>query len=63
MNQSKCRACGKELKFIQTAKGKSMPVDAETCSDDDAIWDPAKHVSHFVTCPSADVFRKRRNSQ
>lgn len=56
--ETKCRACGKELRFIRTPAGKSMPVDADTCTDDDAIWDPAKHVSHFITCTQPDRFRK-----
>lgn len=25
----KCKACGKEIKFIETENGKKMPVDAE----------------------------------
>ncbi len=58
--ETTCRACGKALKFIKTPKGNSMPVDAETCSDDDGVFDSTKHVSHFVTCPSADRFRKPR---
>jgi len=56
-----CRACGKALVFLETSRGTSMPVDAETVPADGDFgrFDPAVHVSHFVTCPNADVFRKK----
>jgi hypothetical protein len=28
-NSTKCKACGKDIKFIETKNGKQMPVDAE----------------------------------
>jgi hypothetical protein len=58
--ETTCKACGKALRFIDTAAGKSMPVDADTCSDDDGIFDPKRHVSHFVTCTDPDRFRKKK---
>ena len=29
-NQTNCRACGAEILFIKTQKGKTMPVDAKS---------------------------------
>ena len=57
----KCRSCARSIVWMPTAKGKTMPVDAETVGRDDTEYDPAKgHISHFATCPDAQKFRKGR---
>lgn len=55
----KCRACGKEIIFLMTCKGKVMPVNKETGGVGDIDFDPQKHVTHFSDCPAADKFRKQ----
>lgn len=43
-----CRSCGAPAVWIVTAKGKRMPVNADTGE------------SHFATCPQAGAWRKDR---
>lgn len=43
---SVCRSCGATIFWIITKNGKKMPVNEDG-------------VSHFVTCPQAEVWRKR----
>lgn len=54
-----CRGCGAEIVWLKTQKGKNMPVDAETVTDGDAIYDRNIHTSHFDTCTNARPFRRK----
>ena len=53
-----CKTCKAPVIFLPTSGGKMMPVDAETVSIYDEVFDSDKHTSHFVTCPDAKKFRK-----
>ena len=55
---NKCRKCKAAIVFVRTAKGKQMPVNAETWTQGEVLYNPEKHVSHFATCPAAAHFRK-----
>lgn len=44
----KCRACGAEIDWWKTPKGKSIPMDFATATP------------HWSTCPNADDFRRRK---
>lgn len=55
-----CRACGKRITFLTTAKGKPIPVDAETVEPGDTTYTSSRHVAHFATCTHPERFRKRR---
>lgn len=44
-----CRACQAPIVWVETPRGKRMPVDAVTGT------------SHFDTCPNADQFRRARS--
>lgn len=57
---AKCRSCGAEIVWLRTKSGNNMPVDAETVDHNDYMFDPAKHRSHFATCPDADEHRTKR---
>lgn len=35
-----------------------MPVNRETITEGDLVFDAARHTSHFDTCPFADDFRR-----
>lgn len=75
MKLIKCRACGASIFFARTATGKSVPLDAEPaangnyCIDADGVARVVKKdeapsysslfLSHFVTCPDAQRFRKK----
>lgn len=75
MKTAQCRSCGKEIVWTETEKGKRMPVDVEPSHlgtfslvpDGEVIrafWakpgtDSDLRVSHFVTCPDADKFRRK----
>ena len=54
----KCKACGKEISFLRTDRGKAIPVDKDTVDAADEYFDPDRHVTHFRTCPNAKDFRK-----
>lgn len=56
-----CRRCNAEIIFLATAKGKSMPVDAETVKIGDMLFDHTRHTSHFATCKFAAEFRKPKS--
>jgi len=55
---SECRACGKEIIFLKTTKGKLIPINKETVGMDDQFYDNERHVSHFSDCPEAKKFRR-----
>lgn len=65
--------CGTEMYFTVTKKGKRMPVDVSSLSDEDlereSSSDPLDqipyredHVSHFITCPIANKFRRGKHA-
>lgn len=57
----KCRSCGKEIAFLITKKGKSIPVNGETIQDKQTIFDVSKgNVPHFSDCPQSDEWRKNK---
>lgn len=51
-----CRGCGKEIAFIKTINGKSIPVDPEP-----VMFEPAEENEKFVT-PAGEVVRGTTNS-
>lgn len=66
---STCRSCGARIRWAQTAAGKRIPLDPTpekrvtldnyTGSEVAAVRDT--YVSHFATCPDADVHRRSRS--
>jgi len=57
----KCRACGKEIVFLKTAKGSEITINKETVGPDDKYYDKERHVPHISDCPAmAGNFRRRR---
>ena len=56
-----CGSCGDSIVWLMTGNpGKRMPVNAETVSQGDLIYERGRHVSHFATCRFADRHRKPR---
>ena len=55
-----CRSCKAPIVWLKTSRGKNMPADASSVGVDDVLFDPAKHISHFATCPNANQHRKPR---
>lgn len=55
-----CDACSAAIIFLRTAAGNQIPVNAETVTRGDSIYDAKKHKAHFATCPKAEEFRKRK---
>ena len=62
-----CRSCNARIEWVETEKGKHMPVDwpLRVLSEHQTsigrmvtVIDGAQ--SHFVTCPDAAKYRKRR---
>lgn len=54
---TKCRACGAEIAFIKTVKGKTMPVDAEG-----VCFTPSIGPETFVTIDGRVVRGARRKN-
>lgn len=60
----KCKGCGAEIKWIKTAKGKNMPIDAK--SEKRYVMDLVTgewsfkdaYTQHWATCPKAKDFKK-----
>lgn len=71
MQRSECRGCGRKILWARTSDGKPIPLDAiapvylvaevESPERGDNLTATRAHnayVSHFVTCPQRDQFRK-----
>lgn len=47
--------------FLPTRNGSNMPIDADSVSDDDVVFDPPRHVSHYKTCKKPNRFGKGKS--
>jgi hypothetical protein len=52
-NVSRCKACQAEIEWFETPRAKKMPFNEMPSGNSLAI-------SHFSTCPEADLFRKEK---
>lgn len=70
-----CKGCNAKIEWHKTAAGKSIPLDPDPVPNGNITFDaalrvvyakpgtkPKMYLSHFVTCPKADAFRKKRPS-
>jgi hypothetical protein len=73
---SHCRSCGAQMIWAMSGKGKTMPVDAlpDDKGNVAVVIDHGtvralivtaesigpRHLSHFVTCPQAAKWRKKK---
>jgi hypothetical protein len=59
---TKCKKCGAGIEFVQTKKGRLMPVDVNESIVKNKITgeDESVKLSHFATCPYAGDFRKTK---
>ena len=55
-----CGSCGAAIVWLVTTKGKPMPVNADTVTEGDRVFDMHKHKSHFATCPNAAQHRRKK---
>ena len=62
-----CRGCRARVEWVTTEKGKHMPIDWPlhpiamfARHDGTFVTQIDAKQSHFVTCPEADTFRKKR---
>jgi len=46
-----CKGCGMAIEWWRTPNGSRIPMNSMPCHDSPAV-------SHFVTCPKAEQFRK-----
>jgi len=55
-----CRepTCAARMIFLPTRNGSNMPIDADSVSADDVVFDPPRHVSHYATCKKPNRFGK-----
>ena len=65
MAETKCKGCGKPMRWATTIAGRHIPLDASvpTYTIDErgkAIKSEAM-VSHFTTCPMRDRFSKSKS--
>lgn len=63
-----CRGCGAKLTWAETLKGKRMPFTGRITILRSHEHDSGRMIavvdgahSHFVTCPEADKFRKKKH--
>lgn len=56
----KSTSCNARIIWLKTAAGMNMPVDADSVEPDDELYDGARHISHWGTCPAAKQFKKAR---
>lgn len=52
------RDCGADIVWMQTSRGKNIPVNADNVREADELFIQQQHVAHWSTCPNADEFRK-----
>ena len=64
-----CKSCKKEIVFLKTKTGKTIPVNADTLTFQEqsaligrieVTFDSGHHITHFADCPAAVKFRKGR---
>ena len=62
-----CRGCQARVEWVTTVKGRHMPIDwpltplvVSERLDGSFVTRIDAAQSHFVTCPEADSFRKKR---
>ena len=59
---SKCRGCGQEIKWIEMASGKKMPLDPDPVQMvivNVGIGEVrGVYMPHWATCPKAKDFKK-----
>ena len=63
MNIRKCKSCGAQILWANTANGKRAPLDYPgekrmVIENDVAVFKPT-YTSHFATCPHAREHRRR----
>jgi len=63
MKATRCRSCGQPIVWMLTAAGKAMPVnythEAEQDAREQKVYDRARHVTHYGTCPQAKQWSRR----
>lgn len=68
MKLRQCKSCKANIYWLPTEKGKTMPTDADSLTEDEKRWIESnrellfkfgKHTSHFATCPNARKHRKK----
>jgi hypothetical protein len=59
--RQRCRSCGADILFLNTTKGKWIPVDVDSIKIIGAtLFDPKTMIAHFATCPNAKEHRKEK---
>lgn len=59
-NLGRCKSCGKTIRWLKSDRGHNMPIDAETTSPTDTMYDAKVHISHHATCPNAAAHRTQK---
>jgi len=57
---SQCKSCNAEIVWLKTVSGRSIPVNADTCSSEDELFNVHRMTSHFATCNDPGRWRKER---
>lgn len=56
---SQCKACGAEIKWIRTERGKQMPVDIKPITVITELGKTIRaYTPHWASCHGAEMFRK-----
>jgi len=60
---AQCKACGQEIKFIITEKGRPMPVDLPSITVITSLGKTIKaYTPHWSSCPHTQQFRKEKHT-
>lgn len=52
------KTCKADIIFLTTRAGRLMPVDADSVSVDDFVYEHQRHMPHFATCVDRKAFKK-----
>jgi hypothetical protein len=56
----KCKSCKAPIVWMKTKTGKNIPVNVESITTDECLFNPVTMVAHFSNCPYAQNFRKKK---
>ena len=59
MEVKHCRSCHTEIVWLRTSTGNLVPVNADTATEDDSLFDKTRHVAHFSTCPQSKQWSRK----
>jgi len=61
---SPCKGCGQPIHYVETLRGRRMPCNERKLTVITMLGDVVSGwEAHFATCPQADKFRKKKQTE